>query len=152
MGAFIVRQPNGLLCRFSTITDCPTHYNLTEKEYIEIRKEMAEEDARDTIEHYIRPFSWLRDYFFPNNMSNEEFEEILKKMEQPVKGKQEGAETMTEQKMKAINAWVQTVNKNSLEMQDKLAIAGATMEMLEKLEPIYDKYQRESGKNGARRR
>ena len=47
---------------------------------------------------------------------------------------------MTDQKMKAINAWTQTVNKNSLEVQDKLAIAGATMEMLEKLEPIYDKY------------
>lgn len=47
---------------------------------------------------------------------------------------------MTEQKMRAINAWTQTVNKNSLEIQDKLAIAGATMEMLEKLEPIYDKY------------
>ena len=47
---------------------------------------------------------------------------------------------MTEQKMKQINAWFQKVNKNKLEMQDKMAIAGATMEMLEKLEPIYDKY------------
>ncbi len=47
---------------------------------------------------------------------------------------------MTEQKMKQINAWLQRVNKNKLKMQDKLAIAGATMEMLEKLEPIYDKY------------
>ncbi len=47
---------------------------------------------------------------------------------------------MTEQKMKQINAWIQRVNKNKLEMQDKMAIAGATMEMLEKLEPIYDKY------------
>ena len=48
---------------------------------------------------------------------------------------------MTEQKMQKINAWVQRVNKNSLEVQDKLVIAGATMEMLEKLEPIYDKYR-----------
>lgn len=47
---------------------------------------------------------------------------------------------MTEKKMKQINAWIQRVNKNKLEMQDKMAIAGATMEMLEKLEPIYDKY------------
>ena len=53
---------------------------------------------------------------------------------------------MTEQKMRTINAWMQTVNKNSLEIQDKLAIAGATMEMLEKLEPIYDKYNPEGGK------
>ncbi len=47
---------------------------------------------------------------------------------------------MTDQKMKQINAWVQRVNKNKLEVQDKLAIAGATMEILEKLEPIYDRY------------
>ena len=47
---------------------------------------------------------------------------------------------MTEQKMQRINAWFQKVNKNKLEMQDKMAIAGITMEMLEKLEPIYDKY------------
>lgn len=51
----------------------------------------------------------------------------------------------TEQKMQKINAWVQRVNKNSLEVQDKLVIAGATMEMLEKLEPIYDKYNPEGG-------
>jgi hypothetical protein len=47
---------------------------------------------------------------------------------------------LTEQKMKQINAWFQKVNKNKLEMQDKMAVAGITMEMLEKLEPIYDKY------------
>lgn len=48
--------------------------------------------------------------------------------------------TVTEQKMQQINAWFKKVNKGKLEMQDKMAIAGITMEMLEKLEPIYDKY------------
>lgn len=52
---------------------------------------------------------------------------------------------MTDQKMQEINAWVQKVNKATLEVQDKLAIAGATMEMLEKLEPIYDKYRGQNG-------
>lgn len=47
---------------------------------------------------------------------------------------------MTEQKMQQINAWMQRIDKNKLEMQDKMAIAAATMEMLEKLEPLYDKY------------
>lgn len=47
---------------------------------------------------------------------------------------------MTEQKMQQINAWLKRVNKSKLEMQEKMAIANATMEMLEKLEPIYDKY------------
>lgn len=53
---------------------------------------------------------------------------------------------MTERKMQAINNWVKTVNKNSLDVQDALAIAGATMEMLEKLEPIYEKYNQEGGR------
>ena len=59
---------------------------------------------------------------------------------------------MTDRKMQAINQWVKTVNKNSLDVQDKLAIAGATMEMLEKLEPIYDKYNQEGDKGGWRHR
>ena len=50
---------------------------------------------------------------------------------------------MTEQKMQQINAWLKKVNKGKLEMQEKMAIANATMEMLEKLEPIYDKYNGE---------
>jgi hypothetical protein len=53
---------------------------------------------------------------------------------------------MTDQKMKDINAWVQRMNKNKLEVQDKMIIAGATMEMLEKIEPVYDKYNPEGEK------
>lgn len=40
---------------------------------------------------------------------------------------------MTEQKMKQINAWVSKIDTNNLEIQDKMVIASATMEMLEKL-------------------
>ena len=50
---------------------------------------------------------------------------------------------MTEQKIQQINAWFKKVNKSKLEMQENMAIANATMEMLEKLEPIYDKYNGE---------
>lgn len=50
---------------------------------------------------------------------------------------------MTEQKMQQINAWLKRINKGKLEMQEKMAIANATMEMLEKLEPIYEKYNGE---------
>ena len=50
---------------------------------------------------------------------------------------------MTEQKMQQINAWLKRINKGKLEMQEKMAIANATMEMLEKLEPSYDKYNGE---------
>ncbi|MBD5367285.1 MAG: hypothetical protein HDR82_09880 [Bacteroides sp.] len=60
MGAFIARQPNGLLCRWSTIVDNITHYNMTEDEYVEYRAEKAREDARWELENnprFIRPFS-----------------------------------------------------------------------------------------------
>lgn len=57
---------------------------------------------------------------------------------------------MTEQKMQAINAWLQRVDKSKLDMQDKLTIAGATMEMLEKLEPVYDKYT-QKGEGGTKK-
>ena len=36
MGAYIARQPNGLLCRFSSVVDAVTHYNYSEEEYIEL--------------------------------------------------------------------------------------------------------------------
>lgn len=84
MAGFIARQPNGLLCRFSTVVDTVTHYNMTEEEYIELRAEMAREDARDNIDNYIKPFDMVKDYFLPNNMTQEEFNEILAKMEQKV--------------------------------------------------------------------
>ena len=38
--------------------------------------------------------------------------------------------------MQQINAWLKKVNKNKLEMQEKMVIANATMRMLEELEPI----------------
>ena len=84
MAGFVVRQPNGLLCRFSTIVDCPTHYNMTEEEYIAARSEcQTREESEDIIQHYIKPFTWLDDYFVPNNMTEEEFKDIKKKMMLP---------------------------------------------------------------------
>lgn len=83
MGAFVTRQPNGLLCRFSSIVDCPTHYNMTDEEYIEMCAEKAREEAKDVLKNHLKPFEWLRDYFNPNNMTEEEFEKILKEMEVP---------------------------------------------------------------------
>jgi hypothetical protein len=78
MGAFIARQPNGLLCRFSTIVDCPTAWNMTEEDYIEMCKERAVEEAKDVLKNYIRDFDMVKDCFAPNNMTEEEFEEFLK--------------------------------------------------------------------------
>lgn len=77
MGAFIVKQPNGLYCRFSTVVDCPTHWNMTEEEYIEYCAERAREEAREVLQHRLKPFDWVLDYYQPNNMTDEEFKQML---------------------------------------------------------------------------
>lgn len=81
MGAFISRQPNGRLCRFSTVVDCITHYNMTEEDYIEMCAERAREEARYIIDHHLVPFERvIQDTRF-YNMTKEEFEMIREKME-----------------------------------------------------------------------
>lgn len=86
MGAFIARQPNGRLCRFSSIVDTVTHYNMTDEEYIELCAERAREEARDVIEHHLKPFDWVEKYYNPRsgNMSKKEFRKIMKEMQEPV--------------------------------------------------------------------
>lgn len=80
MGSFICRQPNGLLCRFSTVVDCITDYNMSEEDYIEMCAEKAREEARNVIKNYIRPYEWIDEYFNDSNMSREEFEKIKMEM------------------------------------------------------------------------
>lgn len=88
MGAFIARQPNGLLCRFSSIVDTVTHWNMTEEDYITEVQQMlyhrprkeAEIEAKETIEKYIKPFSEVIERFMPINNTKEEFIEILREM------------------------------------------------------------------------
>lgn len=81
MGAFICRQPNGKLCRFSTVVDTITDYNMTDEEYIEMCADRAREEARYTLEHYIKPYSWIDDYFRPCNMTYDDLEFIKRRME-----------------------------------------------------------------------
>ena len=83
MGAFIARQPNGLLCRFSSVVDCITDYNMTEEEYIEMCAEKARKEARDTLDNYMQPFEIVDRCFFPNNMTTEEHKRIMMEMEKP---------------------------------------------------------------------
>ena len=80
MGAFIARQPNGLLCRFSSVVDCVTDYNMTEEEYIEMCAEKARKEARDVLDNYMQPFELVDKYFYPNNMTVEEHKRIMEEM------------------------------------------------------------------------
>lgn len=82
MGAFIARQPNGLLCRHSSVVDCVTEYNMTEEDYIEMCAERAREEARINLrkESFVKPYEWVIENFLPNNMSEKEFLRIRKQM------------------------------------------------------------------------
>lgn len=85
MGAFIAKQPNGLYCRFPTVIDTITHYNMTEEDYIKLcqnryGEKNGEKEAKDVLENYLRPFSDVLKYFVPNNESTEDFKMRLKEM------------------------------------------------------------------------
>lgn len=82
MGSFIARQPNGLLCRHSSIVDCITEYNMTEEDYIEMCAERAREEARFNLQQksFVKPYEWVIENFLPNNMSEKAFLRIRKQM------------------------------------------------------------------------
>ncbi|MFT0484279.1 hypothetical protein ACMSDP_07650 [Bacteroides thetaiotaomicron] len=82
---FIARQKNGLLCRFSTVIDTVTDYNMTDEEYIEKCAQKAREEAQETLKHYLRPFEQVKASFVPTNMSRSEFKRILRLMEKEIK-------------------------------------------------------------------
>lgn len=82
IGGFIAKQPNGLYCRFSFIVDCPTHWNMTEGDYLNnvtgtVRNK---KEAIEILTSYLKPFSEVVDRFVPNNMTEEEFNKIIKEM------------------------------------------------------------------------
>lgn len=80
MGRFISRQPNGKLCIFSSVVDCPTAWDLTDDEYIELRMEEARKKALETLTSDLKDFNEVIGYFLPNNMTQKQFNGILYKM------------------------------------------------------------------------
>jgi hypothetical protein len=82
MGAFIAKQPNGLYCRFSSVVDCPTHWNMTREDYLnnETGTVRSRADGEDILNNYLQPFSEVIDRFTELNMTKKEFEKILKEM------------------------------------------------------------------------
>ena len=89
MAGFIAKQPNGKYCRFSSVIDCPTHINMTEDDYVEVimargyTREKACEEKDEILRDYIQPYEYVAKYYYPNNMTEEEFKEVIKKMEDP---------------------------------------------------------------------
>lgn len=85
MGGMIARQPNGLLCRVSSVIDAPTNYNMTEEDYIRLcierGVEEAQREAKNVLKNHIcqfeRALCRIR-YGEGTNMSEEEFDSFRK--------------------------------------------------------------------------
>ena len=75
----LLLQDSLTVCCVGFVTD----YNMTEEEYIEMCAEKARKEARDVLDHYIKPFEMVDRYFLPNNMTIEEHKRIMKEMEEP---------------------------------------------------------------------
>lgn len=99
MGAFYSKQPNGLICRFSSVVDAITDYNMTEEEfiqgYVEDAKQRAEAEAKRILKYHMRPFQDVLDYFQPREMSQEKFDAIMKEMNSPCEKIPDVDEVMT---------------------------------------------------------
>ena len=72
MSRVLIRQPNGKYLLWSSIVDGPIKINMTKEEYIEFKKQEAEEDAIDTLENYSRDYNYIYDLIFIFNMDNDE--------------------------------------------------------------------------------
>lgn len=79
MAGFIAKQPNGLYCRFSTVIDCPTHYNFTPEEYLSniTGTVRSREEGEDILNNHVRPFSDVLESYAPKNMCQQEFDNAL---------------------------------------------------------------------------
>ena len=78
---FIFKQPNGYYGRFSTIVDCPTHYNLTKEDVIELMAEYAREDAKRMFERdskSIVPYEKMLERCEPENLGKGVWEKFKK--------------------------------------------------------------------------
>lgn len=84
MGAFIAQQPNGFYCRFSSVVDTVTHWNMTQDEYIEMCAEKARQEAKEILANHLQPYEMVKDMFIPNNMTVSDFDNIIDEMENVV--------------------------------------------------------------------
>ena len=91
---FLVKQPNGRYCVFSTIMNCPIYVNLTREDYINLCKTRAEKEAEIALQQVdeqpqeYNKFENIGTYFTPENMSINEFALYLLLMKRQTKEKE----------------------------------------------------------------
>ncbi len=85
MGVFVVKQPNSLYCLYSTYVDTIVCHNMTREDYINFKKEEAEEEAKTHLDRIDKGKAWgvpnfekLIENFIPREMSIDEFVKIVR--------------------------------------------------------------------------
>ena len=96
MAAIYYKQPNGRYCRYSTIVDCVTDYNMTEDDILKLFVERAIDDARN---------------FIKNEKNFREFEELTKKYEDLAPGEKPAGE-MTVDEFNCIKEYMSQKENN----------------------------------------
>lgn len=86
MGAYYAKQPNDLYCRFSTVVDSVTDWNITKEQAINMQLGYlnvtpAEQKIREDIfDKRLKPFEKIKEDFTAANDTIEEFQDLLKEM------------------------------------------------------------------------
>ena len=80
MAGMISKQPNGLYCRYSTVSDGLTHYNMTRQEYIDYCIERVIVEANDMLDNYLHSFDEIKESLSIYE-TKEGFDELIKIME-----------------------------------------------------------------------
>lgn len=124
MSGFIARQPNGLLCRFSSIVDAPTHWNMTAADYADYCASVAREEAYRTVMFRTKPFDWIDEYFRPGEMTKRQYKQFIKECNEPPVKKPEEREISISEVKEAIDYVFE-----QLEIQDS--------EVRKGLDPLY---------------
>lgn len=80
--SYIARQPNGLLCRFSTVVDTVTDINMTEEDYVELCAERARGEARWNLsqKNFIQSYDRVLADRTDDNITDERWRELRKQM------------------------------------------------------------------------
>ena len=89
MGARILKQPNGKYLRWSYVTDCPTHWNMTKEDYYKYRIEKAKKEIEQDIKEIFESNDYIYsakdfdtfmkdDEHIVSNMTKDEFIDFLK--------------------------------------------------------------------------
>lgn len=85
MGSYIAKQPNGLYCRYSSVVECSTHFNMTVIDYLKVvvgrnpdkSIEWCMDEVKNVFENYLQPFVRVMADTTELNMTEEEYIQFL---------------------------------------------------------------------------